>query len=190
MIIIEGEENMSRNPVLYNSLVVGVIVLFIGIGIQPAFAVTTDVSDSDVCDICPKVSKSYIFRIRRMIDRLVKYDNQLSGLFNHILKNDEEFLDLHDKITPPEKISSNNSICNLIYNYFIVLFLRAVLFSMLLEKIYDTFFPLFSTILDIIYELLMAKFIFVSAILVNLNFLFDCPDWYWPPPYEEYNTGV
>jgi hypothetical protein len=31
---------MSRNPVLYKSLVVGVIVLFIGVGIQPAFAIT------------------------------------------------------------------------------------------------------------------------------------------------------
>ncbi len=30
---------MSKNPVLYKSLVVGVIILFVGIGIQPAFAV-------------------------------------------------------------------------------------------------------------------------------------------------------
>jgi hypothetical protein len=29
---------MSKNPVLYKSLVVGVIVLFIGVGVQPAFA--------------------------------------------------------------------------------------------------------------------------------------------------------
>ena len=40
MIIIEGGiENMSRNSVLFNNtLVVGVIVLFIGVGIQPAIA--------------------------------------------------------------------------------------------------------------------------------------------------------
>ena len=30
---------MSKNPVLYKTLVVGVIVLFIGIGIQPAIAI-------------------------------------------------------------------------------------------------------------------------------------------------------
>ena len=38
MIFIEGEENMSRNPLLYKSLVVGVIVLFIGVGVQQVFA--------------------------------------------------------------------------------------------------------------------------------------------------------
>ena len=40
MIIIEGGiENMSRNPVLFNkTLIVGVINLFIGVGIQPAIA--------------------------------------------------------------------------------------------------------------------------------------------------------
>ena len=38
----EGEEKMSRNPVLYKTLVVGVIVLFIGLGIQPAYALTND----------------------------------------------------------------------------------------------------------------------------------------------------
>ena len=37
---------MSRNPVLYKGLVVGVIVLFIGIGIQPAFADKSIESDN------------------------------------------------------------------------------------------------------------------------------------------------
>ena len=39
---------MSKNPVLYKSLVVGVIVIFIGIGIQPAIAtVEPNTSDND-----------------------------------------------------------------------------------------------------------------------------------------------
>jgi parallel beta-helix repeat protein len=40
---IEGEEKMRRNPVLYKSLVVGVIVLFIGVGIQPVFAINNPI---------------------------------------------------------------------------------------------------------------------------------------------------
>jgi len=36
---------MSKNPVLYKSLVVGVIVLFIGVGIQPAFATNQPETD-------------------------------------------------------------------------------------------------------------------------------------------------
>jgi hypothetical protein len=40
---------MSKNPVLYKSLVIGVIVLFIGIGIQPANAIVE--YDDDLPDL-------------------------------------------------------------------------------------------------------------------------------------------
>ncbi|UCF49412.1 MAG: hypothetical protein JSU91_06610 [Thermoplasmatales archaeon] len=72
---------MKGNPVLYKTLVVGVIVLFIGIGVQPAFAVTKDISDSDDdCDICPKVSKSHLLLIKSFLKRLEKYDDESSVL--------------------------------------------------------------------------------------------------------------
>jgi hypothetical protein len=41
---------------LYKTLVIGVMVIFIGIGVQPAFAVTRDTTDSeDDCDLCPSI---------------------------------------------------------------------------------------------------------------------------------------
>ena len=56
-------------------LVVAVIILFIGIGIQPAFAVTSDTSESeDDCNLCPKkVSNQHYDKVEVMI-------NILSGL--------------------------------------------------------------------------------------------------------------
>ena len=48
----EGEEKMSRNPVLYKSLVVGVIVLFIGVGIQTAIAFETEESNDRGFILC------------------------------------------------------------------------------------------------------------------------------------------
>jgi len=46
---------LDRNPaLLYKILVVGVIVIFIGIGIQPAFAFTPNISNNN-CELCPKI---------------------------------------------------------------------------------------------------------------------------------------
>ncbi|KYK33345.1 MAG: hypothetical protein AYK22_09090 [Thermoplasmatales archaeon SG8-52-3] len=49
-----------KERVLYKSLVTGVIVLFIGVGIQPAIAVDISKSSSnneDDCELCPTISK-------------------------------------------------------------------------------------------------------------------------------------
>ena len=58
---------MVRNLVLYKTLVIGVIVLFVGIGIQPAFAITSDISINN-CELCPKiVSEQNIGNTRKTI---------------------------------------------------------------------------------------------------------------------------
>ena len=52
---------MDKTPV-YRFLVVGVIVLFVGMGVQPAFAVdvSTSISDNEEeCDVCPSVKVKY-----------------------------------------------------------------------------------------------------------------------------------
>ena len=65
---------MNKNPVLYKSLVVGVIILFVGVGIQPAFAVSPDTSESeDDCNLCAKkVSKSHLILIESLLNRVEK----------------------------------------------------------------------------------------------------------------------
>ena len=48
----------GKSAMLYKTLVVGVIVLFVGVGVQPAFAVSQDVDDSeDYCELCPSFEK-------------------------------------------------------------------------------------------------------------------------------------
>jgi len=69
---------MTKKPVLYKSLVVGVIVLFIGVGIQPAFAVTPDISKSDDdCNLCPKKGTlQNLPLIANILDRLDKFESK------------------------------------------------------------------------------------------------------------------
>ena len=65
---------MSKNPVLYKSLVVGVIVLFVGLGIQPAFAVEPKLSANNTekvedCD-CQSNDKTHL--VEKLLNRLEK----------------------------------------------------------------------------------------------------------------------
>ena len=72
---------MSRNPVLYKILVVGVIVLFIGIGIQPAFAVDTKTTISnnqnEDCKSCDEVSESDLIKIDKLLNKVDVYSKLL-----------------------------------------------------------------------------------------------------------------
>ena len=84
----------------YKTLIVGVIVLFIGVGIQPAFAVTPNDSDSeDDCNLCPKVSNLHLVRLKNLLNRLEKYDNILSALSKHYPEFEERYQELSDRLT-------------------------------------------------------------------------------------------
>jgi hypothetical protein len=86
---------MSKNPVLYKSLAVSVIVLFIGLGIQPAFAITSNsIESDDDCNLCPKASKKHIDRLINLLDRLERYDTQLSELFNQYPEFEEKYQEI------------------------------------------------------------------------------------------------
>jgi len=61
---------------LYKTLVVLVIFLFAGIGVQPAFAVTPETTDSeDDCDICPSigdlVERKDVERYQKLYDKIL-----------------------------------------------------------------------------------------------------------------------
>lgn len=63
-------------------LVLGIIVLFIGVGIQPAIAnnvsITTASDSEEDCNLCPKVSTSRFVRLKSLLNRLDTFGNRLS----------------------------------------------------------------------------------------------------------------
>jgi hypothetical protein len=93
---------MEIKPViLYKTLVVGVIFLFVGIGIQPAFADGSNFSDSDIgCNLCAeKVSKSHLGFINGLLNIIVKNENQLSTFSKQYPQIDEQYQELSNAIT-------------------------------------------------------------------------------------------
>ena len=96
----------KTSSMVYKTLVVGVIVLFIGIGIQPAFAVTPNTTDSkDDCKLCPKVSSLHLFRLKRLLNRLEKYDNELSVLSKLNPEIEEKYQEISNYINTDKPIS-------------------------------------------------------------------------------------
>ena len=121
----------KQRDLFYKTLVIGVIVLFIGLGIQPAFAVTLDTFDfEDDCEICPKLSKQHIVRIKSLLDRLEKYDNELSVLSKLNPENEEKYQELsniHSRLKEMNKELDYNiwipPICFILFPIFMFLFL-------------------------------------------------------------------
>ena len=70
---------VKTSSMVYKTLVVGVIVLFIGVGIQPAIAVTPNTADSEEeCNLCPKVSNLHLVLLERMLNRVETLTSKLS----------------------------------------------------------------------------------------------------------------
>jgi hypothetical protein len=89
----------GKSAVLYKFLVVGVIVLFIGVGLQPGIAidVSKSISDSeDDCNLCPRVSNQHNDSVEVII-------NILSGLLKQYPTAEDELQNLKEEITTPSE---------------------------------------------------------------------------------------
>ena len=146
---------MSKNPVFYKSLVVGVIVLFIGVGVQPAFAVTPDTSDSeDDCNLCAKkVSKSHLILIESLLNRVEK-----SKYFDF----DTSYLDSTD-------------ICDKLEKLLMVLVIPLLVLEPILDNIDDG---------TIIFNLLASVYMLYAVVVYFIPFLlyvgvFKCDELPW-----------
>lgn len=96
---------MVKIPVmLYKSLVVGVILLFIGVGIQPAIANNLSNSDDD-CDICQPISKEHLVILKSLTKQLETYTNRLMLESKHYLEFEDKYQELSNKILILKQLS-------------------------------------------------------------------------------------
>ena len=98
-------------------LVVGIIVLFIGAGIHPAFAVDTKksivnkASEEDCC--CVDVSATDLVKVERLLDRVEVYSKLLLVLSKYNPEIQEEIEELLDLINP-DSLWDFPIICNIL----------------------------------------------------------------------------
>ena len=79
-----------KERILYKSLVVGIVILFVGMWIQPVIAVTPDTVDNeDDCDLCPSIDNknsicNFLERILNRFNRRYGWTSDLLDLFGHL----------------------------------------------------------------------------------------------------------
>jgi hypothetical protein len=136
---------MKGKPVMYKFLVVGVIVLFIGIGIQPAFAIELEQPFNDDCEICPKkVSKQHLILLEILLNKMEKYDNQLSVLSKLNPEVEEKYQEILERITTLQDLDPSNEFCDFLAIFATLLMLPIdILYSIGLIIIPSIFFICF-----------------------------------------------
>jgi hypothetical protein len=103
--------------IICKGLAVAVIILFIGVGIQPAFAdvSNTSVSDSiEDCNLCPKVSDKHLFRLRILLNRIEIFNNELNDISKQNPKVEENFQKLLDNISYLQVLNNKSRICEIL----------------------------------------------------------------------------
>jgi hypothetical protein len=104
----------GKSALLYKALVVGVIVLFVGMGVQPAFAVTQDTSNGeDDCNLCAKkVSTSHPLLLKILKDKVNELEKTLIFFPENngdIEENVKEFFELISEISDIKDKDLENS---------------------------------------------------------------------------------
>jgi len=81
-------------------LAVGITILFMGVSINPAIAVNPISSDNeDDCEICPKVGKTNLVRLKSLIDKVETLNNDISLISRLNPEVVEKYQELSDRIT-------------------------------------------------------------------------------------------
>ena len=71
-----------KQRTICKTLAVAVILLFIGVSVNPAIAVKSDSTDSDDdCDLCPKVSNQQIYKLKSIESEFKIQNNKISLLY-------------------------------------------------------------------------------------------------------------
>jgi hypothetical protein len=70
--------------------------------------------NKDDCDICQKPSKRHIDILTNLIERLEKYDNQLSIIFKYNPELEEQYQELSDSLSLLKSLIGSDNFCNLL----------------------------------------------------------------------------
>ena len=167
-------------------LVVGIIVLFIGVGIQPAFAnevsITNKTSDVEEDCNCNPVSNLHLIRLERMLNRLEMHTKILSVFSKYNPEVAEKYQEISNRISTLKETNNELKLDSPFqYNLFMCIYLITLLISVgiAIEIVYGLA-ETFPALIPILY--VIDKFLWDLELEVNylLNY-YDCIDF---PPHE------
>lgn len=160
----EAKSTMLKTlKMVYKILVV--VVLFIGVGIQPVFAVTSYTPDNEVdCNLCSKISNKHIVILKSYLKNLKKHDRIKSSIPKY-----------NPKLTMNKRINPENEypiICSVLFT---IIFTILIPYEFISLPIHNTFFNVKGDypILFFISFLLLVPYVIVLPFFLFL-ILFNC----------------
>jgi hypothetical protein len=185
-----------QKSIIKKGLVAGIIVLFIGIGVQPAFAVDIsnnrpseyiedcgcEINDNNLVRI-----KSLLKRIESLLDRVEIRIKLITTLYKDHPEVIEDCEEISEKITTfremneenfSERISisgsqSNKIICDILEILYLLTFPIVIILTPIRDKYEE------GTIIYIMLTLVAVPLLILASISAMLLYVFDCP----PPPF-------
>ena len=149
---------IKTSNTIYKTLVFAIILLFIGVGIQPAIAITPKPSDiEDNCDLCPFINNKYNPKVEEK-------NQELSDKLAIIKEMNKKI----DSFTPRE---DNQTICRILW---IVLgvFVGPMI---ILDKILTSFEgSVLWNLLEPIFYLSITVLTYLSDVILNMIYKFHC----------------
>jgi len=163
-------------------LAIVIVVLFIGVGIQPAFAVNTKQSMVNIVSFedcgCGEVSDTDLVKVDRLLDRVEVYNKLLLVLYKYTPEIKDEIEDLSIKISILKEELADEAPLQTI--------------CVILEIIHEILKVLYWFFLELSYELMLFYLPYALAYLCSvtvriikfhiffIGYLLSC--WEWPGP--------
>jgi hypothetical protein len=104
-------------------LIIGVILLFIGVGIQPAFSIepefpVANIEKEEDCD-CQKVDISDSFMVKLWLNKLKVFNNIILLKFGHIPEIEENCNDIFNFINSYYPLSDGEIVCTILVGIYL-----------------------------------------------------------------------
>ena len=165
------------------ALVVVVILLFLGVGFQPATA--NEISTNPIFDVdedcfeCQPVSRVDLLKVKLLLIRLKSFTNVISSKYGYIPEVAEKCEEISDRITGTS-LQDNPPICYLLLIALISMFPLVGIMELILLP-FDEDTPLYQIVWYLLlpYRLFMASYLVSIMVLVEL---YDCNFFPGPGP--------
>jgi hypothetical protein len=169
------------NPICKKTLVIGIILLFIGVSVSSAISVDNkpivSLDESEECIECRELSNAELVKVKQLINRVEVYSKLLMVLSNYNPEIKDECEEISDKIStldgllvrlkPDSPLNNNFTICIILYMIVWVI----VQIMLIFDKIATESDGLIEVIADSI-----KNFLGLPLFLFMLTYhYFDCP---------------
>ena len=182
---------LKTSNMVYKTLVIGVIVLFIGVGIQPAIAVdiktTISNNQNEDCKSCDEVSESDLIKIEKLLNKvdvyskllllLSKYNSELRELSEELSNQLSNINKLYDEFNINILQQFKRPICFILEPLFAIIWITFVYAIVMCQYAVFGFGGLLEVLILILFLPIYIAVLPIIMVVNEMMVKFDCDRW-------------